>query len=170
MTEIDNAKWEKAKLVCEVCQRQYPSFDALGMPYHPAFGGYGYECTAKDVWMKNDIDMRPEDCTREELLEANQKLRDRIHVLQSAADKKQSTLLKIIADLSMKLSIVEGITKIGQTFFWDITKCAERPLHISGYDATTLGAKIFTSFLGINSEKIKEVLESTNASSEPKML
>ena len=76
--------------------------------------------------------------TKAELLADNHRLRERIHEIQCRADSK----VRRIMELEMKLRCIDAVTQIGETFFWDISACAERPLHLSISEATTIGAKL----------------------------
>lgn len=90
---------------------------------------------------------RPELRTKKELIEDNKRLRERIHEIQCLADKRESKLKRRINDLEIEISVVNGMTRIGQNFFWDIAKCAERPLHLSISSARTIGARLLLSIL-----------------------
>jgi hypothetical protein len=83
----------------------------------------------------------------DDLIADNTRLRARIKEVQDRADREKGDLLKRIAELEMRLSVVNGVVKIGQDFFWDIAKCAARPLRLSISDASVLGSRILMSVL-----------------------
>lgn len=70
------------------------------------------------------------------------RLRKRTHEIQEKESKRYADLERLHRDANMMLDVVEATRKAGGDWFWDEAKVAERPLHLSQYEAQAYGVLV----------------------------